>query len=160
MPGADRGAVQSADAGVAGAGQPLSYSLDEERRWYRFHTLFREVLLARLQATQPEQVIRLHREAATWYQHQKWPHEAIPHALATQDFYFVAELLEGTVERLHLQGELKTLLAWIKLLPAEVLRAHPRLATSYLLAFNLLSPFSDGEEKEYLNLLWTGVEQT
>ncbi len=133
--------------------------LDEERRWYRFHTLFREVLLARLQATQPEQVIRLHREAATWYQ-QEWPHEAIPHALATQDFYFVAELLEGTVERLHLQGELKTLLAWIKLLPAEVLRAHPRLATSYLLAFNLLSPFSDGEEKEYLNLLWAGVEQT
>ena len=134
--------------------------LDEERRWYRFHTLFREVLLARLQATQPEQVIRLHREAALWYQRQEWPHEAIPHALATQDFYFVAELLEGTVERLHLQGELKTLLAWIKLLPTEVLRAHPRLATSYLLAFNLLSPFSDGEEKEYLNLLWAGVEQT
>jgi LuxR family transcriptional regulator, maltose regulon positive regulatory protein len=41
--------------------------LDEERRWYRFHTLFREVLLARLQATQPEQVSRLHREAALWY---------------------------------------------------------------------------------------------
>jgi LuxR family transcriptional regulator, maltose regulon positive regulatory protein len=134
--------------------------LDEERRWYRFHTLFREVLLARLRATQPEQVIRLHREAAIWYQHQEWPHEAIPHALATQDFYFVAELLEGTVERLYLQGEQKTLLAWIKLLPAEVLRAHPRLATSYLLAFHFLSPFSDGEEKEYLNLLRAGVEQT
>src|SRR5258708_25437596 len=84
--------------------------LDEERRWYRFHTLFREVLLARLQATQPEQVIRLHPEAATWYQ-QEWPDEAIPHALATQDFSFVAELLEGTVERLHLQAELKTLLS-------------------------------------------------
>src|SRR5229473_3282638 len=64
--------------------------LDEERRWYRFHTLFREVLLARLQATQPEQVARLHREAALWYQHQEWPHEAIPHALATRDFFFVA----------------------------------------------------------------------
>jgi LuxR family transcriptional regulator, maltose regulon positive regulatory protein len=134
--------------------------LDEERRWYRFHTLFREVLLARLQATQPEQVSRLHREAALWYQHQEWSHEAIPHALATQDFLFVAELLEGYTERLHLQGELKTLLVWIKLLPQEVLRAHPRLATSYILAFNMLFPFSDGEEQEYLNLLWAGVEQT
>ncbi len=134
--------------------------LDEERRWYRFHTLFREVLLARLQATQPEQVSRLHREAALWYQHQAWPHEAIPHALATQDFFFVAELLEGYTERLFLQGELKTLLAWIKLVPQEVLRAHPRLATSYILAFNLMFPFSDGEEQEYLNLLWAGVEQT
>ena len=115
--------------------------LDEERRWYRLHTLFREVLLARLQATQPEQLSRLHREAALWFQHQEWPHEAIPHALATRDFLFVAELLEGYVERLYLQGELQTLLAWIKRLPEEVLRAHPRLATSYILAFHMLSPF-------------------
>src|SRR2546421_2770145 len=134
--------------------------LDEERRWYRFHTLFREVLLARLQATQPEQVVRLHREAALWYQYQQWPHEAIPHALATQDFLFVAELLEDYVERLYLQGELKTLLAWIKLLPQEVLRAHPRLATSYMFAFNLLFPFSQQqqEERAYLHQLQEGVE--
>ena len=134
--------------------------LDEERHWYRFHTLFREVLLARLQATQPEQVVRLHREAALWYQYQQWPHEAIPHALATQDFLFVAELLEGYVERLYLQGELKTLLAWIKLLPQEVLRAHPRLATSYMFAFNLLFPFTQQqqEEKAYLHQLQEGVE--
>ncbi len=82
--------------------------LDEERRWYRYHSLFREVLQARLQATQPEQVLRLHREAALWYQRQEWPHEAIPHALATRDFSFVAELLESHVERLSLQGELQT----------------------------------------------------
>src|SRR6266550_1215453 len=134
--------------------------LDEERHWYRFHTLFREVLLARLQATQPEQVARLHREAALWYQHQQWPYEAILHALATQDFLFVAELLEGYVERLYLQGELKTLLAWIKLLPQEVLRAHPRLATSYMLAFHLMFPFSpqQQQEKAYLHQLQEGVE--
>jgi LuxR family maltose regulon positive regulatory protein len=135
--------------------------LDEERRWYRLHTLFREVLLARLQATQPEQVSRLHREAALWFQHQEWPHEAIPHALATRDFLFVAELLEGYVERLYLQGELQTLLAWIKRLPEEVLRAHPRLATSYILAFHMLSPFShqQQEERAFLHQLQEGVER-
>ena len=31
--------------------------LDEQRQWYRLHALFREVLLARLQATQPELVL-------------------------------------------------------------------------------------------------------
>jgi len=97
--------------------------LDEERRWYRWHTLFREVLLARLQAREPEQVVRLHRDAALWYQRQEWPHEAISHARASGDFYFVAELLEGCIERLSRQGELQTLLAWIKQLPLEVLRA-------------------------------------
>ncbi|HEU5200839.1 MAG TPA: LuxR C-terminal-related transcriptional regulator [Ktedonobacterales bacterium] len=136
--------------------------LDEERRWYRWHTLFREVLLARLQATQPEQVSRLHQEAARWYQHQGWPHEAISHALAAQDFWFVAGLLEDYTERLFLQGELKTLLAWVKQLPQEVLRAHPRLATNYMLAFNMLFPFvhQQQEEQAYLQQLRAGVEQT
>ncbi|MFL5706038.1 MAG: LuxR C-terminal-related transcriptional regulator [Ktedonobacteraceae bacterium] len=134
--------------------------IDEERCWYRFHTLFREVLLARLQATQPEQVPRLHREAALWYLHQGGLHEAIPHALATRDFVFVAELLEGCVEHLALQGELNTLLAWIKQLPAEVVHAHPRLATTYLLVFNMLFPFSQQEQEErvYLSQLQEGVE--
>ena len=133
--------------------------LDEERHWYRLHMLFREVLLARLHVTLPEQESRLHREAALWYHQQEWPHEAIPHALATQDFSFVAELLEGYVERLYLQGELKTLLTWMKQLPEEVLQAHPRLATSYLLLFRLLSPFSDQTEKEYLQRLQAGAER-
>src|SRR5262249_37275227 len=126
--------------------------LDEERRWYRWHMLFREVLLARLQAREPEQVTLLHREAALWYQQQGWLHEAIPHARASQDMLFMAELLEGCAERLSQQGELQTLLTWIKLLPQEVLRIHPRLATSYILAFHVLFPFShqQQEEKVYL----------
>jgi LuxR family transcriptional regulator, maltose regulon positive regulatory protein len=134
--------------------------LDEERRWYRYHSLFRQVLLARLQATQPEQVSRLHREAALWYQRQEWPHEAIPHALATGDYSFVVELLESHVGRLSMQGELQTLLNWIKPLPAETLRAHPRLATTYLLVFNLLFPFSpqEQEQRTYLHQLQQDVE--
>src|SRR6266699_2209132 len=135
--------------------------LDEERRWYRWHTLFREVLLARLQAKEPEQVARLHREAALWYQRQNWPHEALSHARATGDYFFVAELLEGYLERLSQQGELQTLLAWIKQLPQEVLYAHPRLATSYILAFHVLYPFSPQQQEElaYLEQLRAGVEQ-
>ncbi|GCE04836.1 LuxR C-terminal-related transcriptional regulator [Dictyobacter aurantiacus] len=135
--------------------------LDEERRWYRYQTLFREVLQARLQMTEPEQIRRLHRAAALWYQRQQWPHEAIPHALATQDFSFVADLLEDCIERLYLQGELKTLLTWIKLLPRGILRVHPRLTTTYMLAFNMLFPFSHQQqaEKVYLQRLQTDVEQ-
>ena len=42
--------------------------LDEERRWYRLHDLFREALLARLHATQPEMVPVLHRRAAAFHE--------------------------------------------------------------------------------------------
>ncbi|QBD76932.1 hypothetical protein EPA93_13330 [Ktedonosporobacter rubrisoli] len=136
-------------------------SLDEEQSWYRLHTLLREVLLTRLQVKEPEEFRRLHREAALWYQRQDWPHEAIPHALATQDFMFVADLLEGWVERLYLRGEFKTLLSWVKMLPEDVLRAHPFLATSYIMTFNMLFPFSHQmpEERVYTRRLQEAMEQ-
>lgn len=134
--------------------------LDEERRWYRFHTLFRDVLLARLQATRPEQIPQLHREAALWYQRQTWPHEAITHALAARDLWLVADLLEQFVEHLYLRGEVRTLLDWIKLLSPDVLRAHPLLATNALLAFNMLFPFTQQgqEEQGYLRQLLENAE--
>ena len=59
--------------------------LDEQRQWYRMHDLFREVLLARLQATAPQLVPRLHQRAADWYAAQGDLREAIPHALAGHD---------------------------------------------------------------------------
>ncbi|QBD78314.1 LuxR family transcriptional regulator [Ktedonosporobacter rubrisoli] len=137
------------------------FPLDEERCWYRFHALFREALQARLQATQPELRPRLHRQAALWYQRQGWSHEALPHARASQDFSFLAQLLESYAERLFLQGEQQTLLSWAKQLPREVLNAHPRLVTDYILAFDLLFPFPNQQQEErgYLLQLQAEVEK-
>jgi LuxR family maltose regulon positive regulatory protein len=126
--------------------------LDEERNWYRFHALFREVLLARLQVVQPGRALQLHRVAAIWYEQQGWLHEAISHALAAQDFSFAASLLESNIERLYLQGELKTLLAWIKQVPESVLCERPRLATSYILTFNMMFPFAHQQLAERASL--------
>src|SRR5260370_2802725 len=42
--------------------------LDEQRQWYRYHDLFREALLARLQASQPKLVPLLHLRAARFYE--------------------------------------------------------------------------------------------
>jgi LuxR family maltose regulon positive regulatory protein len=42
--------------------------LDEQRQWYRFHDLFREALLTRLHASQPELVPLLHIRAASFYE--------------------------------------------------------------------------------------------
>ena len=55
--------------------------LDDERRWYRYHPLFRDALLARLHAVEPEQVPLLHRTASAWYAGQQRDAEAIAHAL-------------------------------------------------------------------------------
>src|SRR5215469_10058601 len=57
-------------------------ALDDERRWYRYHHLFADVLRSRLQQTQPTLVAELHRRASAWYEQHDLPAEAIQHALS------------------------------------------------------------------------------
>jgi len=68
--------------------------LDDRRQWYRMHDLFREVLLARLHATEPQLAPRLHKRAARWYAAQGAQREAIVHALAAVDVAYAADLIE------------------------------------------------------------------
>jgi ATP/maltotriose-dependent transcriptional regulator MalT len=56
--------------------------LDEERRWYRYHHLFAEVLRARLLPMGPEPAAALHERAATWHETEGRIEEALTHALA------------------------------------------------------------------------------
>ncbi|HSR30403.1 MAG TPA: NACHT domain-containing protein, partial [Anaerolineae bacterium] len=66
--------------------------LDAERRWYRYHTLFSDLLRRRLRQTQPAQVLTLHDRASGWYEQNGFADEAIEHALVTEDLERVAFL--------------------------------------------------------------------
>ena len=68
--------------------------LDEERRWYRYHHLFADLLRQRLRQTQPEQVPTLHHRASEWYEQNGFADEAIEHALRAEDFERAAYLIE------------------------------------------------------------------
>ncbi len=114
--------------------------LDEERRWYRLHPLFREVLLARLQAREPEQVAHLHREAATWYATHGLLHEAIQHALEANDFESAAGLMERWILPQHWRNEYHLLRRWAAQFPQAVLHARPELSFTYATAVVLTSP--------------------
>jgi LuxR family transcriptional regulator, maltose regulon positive regulatory protein len=111
--------------------------LDEERRWYRLHGLFRDVLQARLQALSPQLIPILHQRAAHWYAQQGDVCEAIAHALTGNDYDFALALMEQFSEQMYLNGETTLLHAWSKQLPNAVLLAHGRLAltTSLQLLF-------------------------
>jgi LuxR family maltose regulon positive regulatory protein len=111
-------------------------ALDEERQWYRLHSLFRDVLRTRLQATQPEQIPLLHQRAAHWYAKHENVSSAIGHALAAEDYNFAATLLEASATRMWLNGESTLLHSWLRQLPDEVVLSHARLTTAAVL--NLL----------------------
>jgi LuxR family transcriptional regulator, maltose regulon positive regulatory protein len=102
--------------------------LDAERRCYRLHPLIRSALLARFQASEPEQVLVLHKRAAVWYEQQHLLPEAISHALAASDVIYAADLIERFLVPQSWRNEYHTLRRWLSQLPQEVLRNRPRLA--------------------------------
>ncbi|QBD76913.1 LuxR family transcriptional regulator [Ktedonosporobacter rubrisoli] len=119
--------------------------LDGERRWYRFHSLFRDVLLARLQALYPERIPVLHRRAADWYAQQGNIHEAITHALAGSAYVFAAELMEQSAAYMCFNGGVSQLYGWIKSLPEAILLAHADLALTTALQILYQSFYSPDE---------------
>src|SRR5690606_29643758 len=68
--------------------------LDDQRRWYRYHHLFADVLRAHLQVEQPDRVAVLHRRASAWHAEHGAPADAIRHALAAGDDAQAAALIE------------------------------------------------------------------
>src|SRR5260221_594033 len=102
-------------------------SLDEERRSYRLHDLFREALLSTLHTTHPEIVPVLHRRAASFYEAQGEWAEAITHALEAADYSTAARLMEQTVEQFWLRGEAATITRWVLALPEFLAGEHARL---------------------------------
>jgi LuxR family transcriptional regulator, maltose regulon positive regulatory protein len=104
------------------------HPLDEERRWWRYHRLFADLLRARLQQAEPDRVPALHRNAAAWLETHRQVDEAVGHALAAGEADWAARLVEQhTQERFQL-GEGATVARWLAALPAELVHARPRLS--------------------------------
>ncbi len=103
--------------------------LDGERRWYRYHRLFADLVRKRLQQQVGAQgMAPLHRRASLWYARQGLRAPAIEHALAAGDSSGAAALIEEAAEPTLMRSEVATLLRWIEALPEGAVRARPRLA--------------------------------
>ena len=83
----------------------LLVPLDDERRWYRFHHLFGDLLRARLQQSDPDLLPELHRRAATWCEDHGLIDGAIRHALASTDSSWAARLVDEHMAESLQRGE-------------------------------------------------------
>ena len=107
-------------------------SLDDERGWYRYHHLFGNMLRHHLDRdTAVEGVSLLHQRAYDWFLQNGLTEEALGHALAAKDYDRAARLIEQNAGTMIRRGDVGTVLRWLKSLPAEVLRASPRLSLDY-----------------------------
>jgi LuxR family transcriptional regulator, maltose regulon positive regulatory protein len=101
--------------------------LDGQRRWWRYHHLFADLLRARLVRAHPERVAELHHAAAAWCERHGLVDEAIGHALAAGDEVWAAGLVERHFDALLRRAEGATVDRWVEALPAELVGSRPRL---------------------------------
>ena len=105
--------------------------MDDERRWYRYHQLFANLLRQRLRQTWPDEISELHQRASTWFAAHGLIDEAFSHAMAANDFTAAAQLVENMGLDYLKTGALSTLFAWLKQLPEETILARPWLSVYF-----------------------------
>lgn len=102
--------------------------MDNERRWYRYHHLFGELLRKRLgQRLAPEGIAALHAHASQWYENNNLMLEAFRHAAAANDIERAVRLMDSKEMPVHLRGVATAILAWLESLPKTLLDARPAL---------------------------------
>ncbi len=111
--------------------------MDEERRWYRYHHLFSDMLQLRLKQSHPEIIPALHGKAFTWYLDNGHLSNALPHAIAANDLNRLVQLIEKYAFTIFDQNQASTFLNWLKTIPEAVMGSNPWLyiARAWLLAY-------------------------
>ena len=108
--------------------QPLGHG------WYRYHTLFADVLRLKLRYECPGVVPDVHRRAAGWYARNGFLHEAVWHAAKAGDWQLAATMVvdELAVSQVIDQGDGTSLAASFLGMPADAkwIRPEPLLVAA------------------------------
>lgn len=128
--------------------------LDGERKWYRYHHLFADLLRDRLakrlgdsSGNTQTNLSELQKRASIWYESNGYEVESFRHAAASNDIKRTVRLIQGGGMPLLFRGGLQPVLKWIQSLPTFVLDEHPVLWINYASAILLTGQTIGVEEK-------------
>lgn len=128
-------------------------TLDEAGFWFRYHPLMRDALQSRLQHRMGNNIHRLHERASNWFAAQQLWAEAIRHALAAGKPG--TPHAEAGAQSLAEEGDIDTLVRWIRYLPANV--EPSRIALQINLAWALSHHFQFNDARQLLDAIETFV---
>ncbi|MDU7870366.1 MAG: helix-turn-helix transcriptional regulator, partial [Pantoea sp.] len=124
-------------------------ALDESGLWFRYHPLMRDALLHRLRHSGEIDIRQLHDRASGWFASQQLWAEAIRHALAAGKS--AAKDAEAGAQSLAEEGDIDTLVQWIRYLPANP--DPSRIALQLNLAWALAHRFRFSEARQLLDAI-------
>jgi LuxR family maltose regulon positive regulatory protein len=107
----------------------LLVPLDQRRQWYRYHHLFRDMLLAQLERQEPGLIRVLQRRAAGWCLSNDLPEEALEYSMAAGDVDEAARLVEKLFLPVFRQARVGTIQRWFRWLENhDGIEGHPLAA--------------------------------
>src|SRR5690554_6779014 len=101
--------------------------LDNQHYWYRYHDLFREALLSRVNAFAPERTHQFQRAAVNWHLDQSHYHEAVSQLIALEDWEWMVQVLQDKGNELIRSGYHLYLMEWLSLVPSTLISHSARL---------------------------------
>ena len=124
----------------------LLVPLDRHGQWYRYHRLFRDMLLAELERREPGLIPVLRRRAASWCLRNGQPEEALEYSIAAEDVATAAGLLEKLAVPTRRQGGITTLQRWFGWLDSRgAIQEHPMVAVLATLIYAWMGRPGDAE---------------
>lgn len=106
--------------------------IDQEGQWFRFHHLFKDLLLARLRLNHsPEFISSLHHRASIWYEENESYPEAIEHSILGSDYSHLVSLIEKVALPMILQAYVRTLERWMSFIPQNLLEDNPKINLAF-----------------------------
>jgi LuxR family maltose regulon positive regulatory protein len=107
----------------------LLMPLDRRGEWYRYHHLFRDMLLAQLHRTEPDLVPVLYRRAAEWHERNAAPGAALEYWMKAGTADAVARLAGVLIFPAYQQGRTATAERWLGWLEDHVnMEDYPAVA--------------------------------
>jgi len=117
----------------------LLVPLDRQGQWYRYHHLFRDMLLAELERKEPGLVPVLRRRAADWFVRNSLPEAGLEYSMAAGDVDTAAVLVAKLVIPTHRQGRVTTIQRWLRWLDDRSgTEGHPTVAVLAALFWALM----------------------
>ena len=107
--------------------QQFLVPLDSTRHWYRYHTLFADVLRRELDKSEPGLAPSLHRRASAWFRSHGLLADAISHAISAGDLADARDLLVSHWNLLLHQGLSDTVDSLLNRLPVGMVLEDARM---------------------------------
>ena len=112
--------------------------LDGRREWFRFHHLFRDLLLLHQERIDASALATIRRRACAWCTEQGLLEEALEYAAADGDAATVIALLRQHHLAFVRTARVATFVRWVERIPVEALLAAPELAGTAAMASGLV----------------------